>query len=112
STVQTSSFSSRRRHTRFSRDWSSDVCSSDLGILIVSSVGFAILMSILDDYPADDGAFMLVVSFFILAIGGSFALLLRWAFKGRRRSRRERSRDEAAMNGSGRGRRAGFSTGS
>src|SRR5690606_39610782 len=26
-------FSSRRRHTRFSRDWSSDVCSSDLGSL-------------------------------------------------------------------------------
>src|SRR6266511_4494256 len=29
-------FSSRRRHTRFSRDWSSDVCSSDLhGSLVV-----------------------------------------------------------------------------
>src|SRR5690606_30890866 len=27
-------FSSRRRHTRFSRDWSSDVCSSDLGLSI------------------------------------------------------------------------------
>src|SRR5690606_37962811 len=27
--------SSRRRHTRFSRDWSSDVCSSDLRILIL-----------------------------------------------------------------------------
>src|SRR5690606_40864890 len=27
-------FSSRRRHTRFSRDWSSDVCSSDLGIYL------------------------------------------------------------------------------
>src|SRR5690606_40138990 len=26
-------FSSRRRHTRFSRDWSSDVCSSDLILL-------------------------------------------------------------------------------
>src|SRR5690606_40890490 len=26
-------FSSRRRHTRFSRDWSSDVCSSDLSFL-------------------------------------------------------------------------------
>src|SRR5690606_35860877 len=26
-------FSSRRRHTRFSRDWSSDVCSSDLRFL-------------------------------------------------------------------------------
>src|SRR5207302_2896179 len=27
-------FSSRRRHTRFSRDWSSDVCSSDLWIIL------------------------------------------------------------------------------
>src|SRR5690625_5625378 len=26
-------FSSRRRHTRWPRDWSSDVCSSDLGFL-------------------------------------------------------------------------------
>src|SRR5690606_40968142 len=26
-------FSSRRRHTRFSRDWSSDVCSSNLVVL-------------------------------------------------------------------------------
>src|SRR5690606_39624761 len=26
-------FSSRRRHTRFSRDWSSDVCSSDLVVI-------------------------------------------------------------------------------
>src|SRR5690606_40199665 len=28
-------FSSRRRHTRFSRDWSSDVCSSDLNDLVM-----------------------------------------------------------------------------
>src|SRR2546430_10033311 len=27
-------FSSRRRHTRFDCDWSSDVCSSDLGVII------------------------------------------------------------------------------
>src|SRR5882762_8235146 len=27
-------FSSRRRHTRFKCDWSSDVCSSDLDILV------------------------------------------------------------------------------
>src|SRR5215203_2427704 len=27
-------FSSRRRHTRYWRDWSSDVCSSDLGLTI------------------------------------------------------------------------------
>src|SRR3989449_11603956 len=29
-------FSSRRRHTRCSRDWSSDVCSSDLVLAVVS----------------------------------------------------------------------------
>src|SRR6266511_5226350 len=28
-------FSSRRRHTRFSRDWSSDVCSSDLEEFVI-----------------------------------------------------------------------------
>src|SRR5699024_11899065 len=28
-------FSSRRRHTRSKRDWSSDVCSSDLGMLVL-----------------------------------------------------------------------------
>src|SRR5256885_2453770 len=28
-------FSSRRRHTRLQGDWSSDVCSSDLGILVI-----------------------------------------------------------------------------
>src|SRR5690606_40486868 len=27
-------FSSRRRHTRFSREWSSDVCSSDLAAVL------------------------------------------------------------------------------
>src|SRR5690606_39878726 len=31
-------FSSRRRHTRFSRDWSSDVCSSDLTDLFDATV--------------------------------------------------------------------------
>src|SRR5207302_3534002 len=31
-------FSSRRRHTRFSRDWSSDVCSSDLTLFTAPCV--------------------------------------------------------------------------
>src|SRR5690606_39498962 len=30
-------FSSRRRHTRFSRDWSSDVCSSDLTLFDITT---------------------------------------------------------------------------
>src|SRR5690606_40160183 len=38
--------SSRRRHTRFSRDWSSDVCSSDLKWLIFPAmVGGAALLA-------------------------------------------------------------------
>src|SRR5690606_40366234 len=36
-------FSSRRRHARFSRDWSSDVCSSDL-----SSVLFVVIARAMD----------------------------------------------------------------
>src|SRR5690606_39442053 len=38
-------FSSRRRHTSFSRDWSSDVCSSDLypgGVTALADVSLAI----------------------------------------------------------------------
>src|SRR5690606_39715004 len=30
-------FSSRSRHTRFSRDWSSDVCSSDLDLAVMAA---------------------------------------------------------------------------
>src|SRR2546422_4425495 len=30
-------FSSRRRHTRCSRDWSSDVCSSDLRVVLTQT---------------------------------------------------------------------------
>src|SRR5207302_7431956 len=33
-------FSSRRRHTRFSRDWSSDVCSSDLFVGLAISMAY------------------------------------------------------------------------
>src|SRR2546429_2374956 len=35
-------FSSRRRHTRCSRDWSSDVCSSDLLGVVVILVGLVV----------------------------------------------------------------------
>src|SRR5256884_1512868 len=34
-------FSSRRRHTRCSRDWSSDVCSSDLGCVFLEAITFS-----------------------------------------------------------------------
>src|SRR5690606_40803150 len=37
-------FSSRRRHTRFSRDWSSDVCSSDLCLRTLRPGGHLLLV--------------------------------------------------------------------
>src|SRR5690606_40810752 len=44
----------RRRHTRFSRDWSSDVCSSDLPKLVQSRVELAIPVArlVVDDAAA------------------------------------------------------------
>src|SRR5690606_41115292 len=47
-------FSSRRRHTRFSRDWTSDVCSSDLDPVAVDPAGDAPLT-----VPADVRLFAL-----------------------------------------------------
>src|SRR6266699_4895840 len=38
-------FSSRRRHTRCGRDWSSDVCSSDLGAALMLSLWALFLLS-------------------------------------------------------------------
>src|SRR5256884_6599287 len=37
-------FSSRRRHTRCSRDWSSDVCSSDLFVKYLEAIGIVGLL--------------------------------------------------------------------
>src|SRR5690606_40784306 len=45
-------FSSRRRHTRFSRDWSSDVCSSDLPSKI-PRVSFVLALFVGDARPMD-----------------------------------------------------------
>src|SRR5690606_39436281 len=39
---------SRRRHTRFSRDWSSDVCSSDL----IEKLGTQLAQALVDSTPA------------------------------------------------------------
>src|SRR5690606_39508960 len=46
-------FSSRRRHTRFSRDWSSDVCSSDLGTAANREVSKAALPDVSEDFRQD-----------------------------------------------------------
>src|SRR3712207_9592131 len=41
-------FSSRRRHTRYWRDWSSDVCSSDLLGALVSGLIGALALNLID----------------------------------------------------------------
>src|SRR5690606_40073353 len=46
-------YSSRSRHTIFSRDWSSDVCSSDLGVVLVRSIDGRVTA-----FDADDGSRM------------------------------------------------------
>src|SRR5690606_40810088 len=58
-------FSSRRRHTSFSRDWSSDVCSSDLLVFALSwvvSSSDAILTALSEQvgelFPAFDDALL------------------------------------------------------
>src|SRR5256886_2977846 len=48
-TVASVFFSSRRRHTRFDCDWSSDVCSSDL--VSLGSPGFAVFVKAFDRAP-------------------------------------------------------------
>src|SRR3712207_8257657 len=43
-------FSSRRRHTRYWRDWSSDVCSSDLAVRAMGSRFAALEDALADDH--------------------------------------------------------------
>src|SRR5687768_17985792 len=56
-------FSSRRRHTRCSRDWSSDVCSSDLGLTLLL-VGADLVLPV---------ALLTFVAAFVPLVGATFA---------------------------------------
>src|SRR5690625_8033134 len=47
-------FSSRRRHTRWPRDWSSDVCSSDLMNVKTNSLGFKLSLAFAQTSPSKD----------------------------------------------------------
>src|SRR5690606_31079950 len=103
-------FSSRRRHTRFSRDWSSDVCSSDLkkamtypiAVVVVAIVVTAILLlkvvpqfeEVFSGFGADLPSFTLMVIglskwlqswWFVLLVG---IIVLGWGYSQvRRRSK-------------------------
>src|SRR5690606_39592272 len=72
-------FSSRRRHTRFSRDWSSDVCSSDLAELeaqdVVEQRRFAHIGTAHDGYRAATEIAMTVHASFSISVSHTPAVL-------------------------------------
>src|SRR5690606_41007650 len=61
-----------RRHTRFSRDWSSDVCSSDLWIFASDQVLLSIFPGLSEEaltvYQTSKGLVFIVVTTFVLYI--------------------------------------------
>src|SRR5206468_9055394 len=59
-------FSSRRRHTRSDRDWSSDVCSSDLAYMLFFG-GFLLLGGRLGDLFGHRRLFLAGIAVFTLA---------------------------------------------
>src|SRR5256884_563037 len=79
-------FSSRRRHTRCSRDWSSDVCSSDLKLFVAGGTKpvYDTLVQAKIPFPHFTAYFVSAVEFFcgsLVALGffssfGSVALLI------------------------------------
>src|SRR2546422_11604511 len=84
-------FSSRRRHTRCSRDWSSDVCSSDLLVLIAflvySAVGGArdmliVLLSIPVACSGGGSALFLTGTHLSIAAALGFVSIFRLALPG------------------------------
>src|SRR5690625_6998714 len=85
-------FSSRRRHTRWPRDWSSDVCSSDLGtgdvinIMITASIAVLLLKMIGDNF----GSSSIIGLPIVVGVGAGFIGMLTYPFEIGRASCRER----------------------
>src|SRR5690606_40193518 len=50
-------FSSKRRHTNFSRDWSSDVCSSDLSAAELSNEELEVFINQIKEFDFEVAAF-------------------------------------------------------
>src|SRR5207302_3961054 len=66
-------FSSRRRHTRFSRDWSSDVCSSDLSALGSARCALAVIATA--PFAMTGGAFGLLAAGIPLSVSAAVGFI-------------------------------------
>src|SRR5690606_41090095 len=77
-------FSSRRRHTRFSRDWSSDVCSSDLTPWVAKLVAADLIQPLNpDDYPVIEDFYSRWQNFDQVYVDGQmYAIVSRWGYYG------------------------------
>src|SRR5690606_41107347 len=74
-------FSGRRRHTRFSRDWSSDVCSSDLMNPDDGGYGYDDRQGRRRQPNKNNTSTILLVAAGVLVLIGA-TLIGRWAFGG------------------------------
>src|SRR3712207_1765390 len=85
-------FSSRRRHTRYWRDWSSDVCSSDL-FVTVGLTSLAFLLTLAEWLSTFEGGFSLCALLTVLAAAAALTVAVLTLL------RRLRTRPSAAVGG-------------
>src|SRR5437762_5835955 len=71
-------FSSRRRHTRYIGDWSSDVCSSDLGLYLVLILITFFYIGILFVYGTPSAKPVLANAIGLVLYGGALLALGMW----------------------------------
>src|SRR2546429_1536249 len=85
-------FSSRRRHTRCSRDWSSDVCSSDLYSIYISTRFYCLIYRIKCNRLSgkDKHAFFTMTQYLILLLRAATVIPSRPLMEIGRASCRER----------------------
>src|SRR2546430_17324159 len=60
-------FSSRRRHTRFDCDWSSDVCSSDLSAIGAVATGIVLVIELATKFTSGAWITALLITLLVLA---------------------------------------------
>src|SRR5207253_3899012 len=90
------SFSSRRRHTRWPRDWSSDVCSSDLGDTSTNDTVLLLAGGASGVDPSRDGALWKTFEDAVLQVARTLALAIVSDGEGARSEERRAGKQASA----------------